>query len=425
MRKLLFPIFACMALISGCVRKQGEELVVRYAFWGSNKQQEIEQNVVKAFETENPGIRIELVPIGGSRYAEKIQAMMVGQVAPDVLMVEMNQYLEWAARGALLNVTSDVQALTEGNPLMPLPAKAFEADGGYFAVPINCSGYAMYLNLDALRTGGVSADELRTWNDLLRLAPRLSRHSKLARNSGAPTDYALLMPPPLIVFWAFGGEMFDDPFRPTRVTVRSSQAGAALGFLRAMYASGYAAPPDVSADQGTYQLFRDGKVAIYFDGRWRTPELDGRTAFRWDVRPMPAGPAGQVTLHGGTGLAISKTSRQQEAARKFIRFYASEMGSAIAASGGRSVPVYRKLAYDESFLGLHPPDHIRVFSETMEAEASRLSVYCAGSSQVRDLFGARVEQALVEPERPLEEILTGLEADLNRWLERQKKKGLF
>lgn len=422
MLKLLRPLLACLALCAGCVPKQDGTIVLRYAFWGSIEQQEIEKRIVAAFEAENPGIRIQLVPIGGTRYAEKIQAMMVGRVAPDVLMVELNQYLEWAARGALLDLTRDVEELTAQNPLMPLPAMAFAVDGRFYAVPVNCSGQAMFLNLDALKKAGVSPDELRTWSDIQRVAPRLSRRGG---NPDSLTDYATFMPQPLVALWAFGGELFDSTTKPTTVTVRSPQSRAALEFLRAMKASGCAVPPDVSNDQGTFQLFRDGKVAIYFDGRWRTPDFDGKTSFAWDVRPVPAGPAAQVTLHGGTGLAVSKDTRNADAARKFVRFYAAGKGLEIGASGGRIVPVYRNLAFGPEFLSLRPPENIRVFAETMEAGRSRLATYCAGSSQVRDILGARVEQALSEPDRPVDDILKGLDEDLHRWLQRQKRKGLL
>lgn len=420
--KLWSLLLSCAVLCSGCVPQRDGTTVVRFAFWGSIEQQEIEQRIAEAFEAEHPGIRIDLVPIGGSRYAEKIQAMMVGRVAPDVLMVEINQYLEWAARGALVDLTADVEKLTENNPLMPLPAMAFAKDGRFYAVPVNCSGQAMFCNLDALKKAGIPPEELRTWEDLLRVAPRLARR---AGDPAAPTDYAMLMPAPLIPFWAYGGTLFDSPTQPSEVTVRTPEARAALEFLRAAHASGYAVPPDVSSDQGTYQLFRDGKVAIHFDGRWRTPDFAGETDFAWDVFPLPSGPGGQVTLHGGTGLAISRDSKQVEAARRFVRFYASEKGAAIAATGGRYVPVYRKMAFAGDFLSLRPPENIRVFAETMEQDRSRIAVYTAGTAQVRDIFGSRVEQVLSEPDKPINEVLQGLDEDLRRWLRRQKQKGLL
>jgi len=418
--RLLFLL--CLACLAGCVPRKDGRKEITYAFWGSTEQQKIERSIVEAFEKENPDIKVNLLPIGGSRYAEKVQAMLVGKVAPDVVMVEMNQYLEWAARGALVDLTEDVAAMTSDRPLMPLPQAAFACRGKFYAMPANCCGLAMYYNADALKKAGIRPAELKTWRDLQRLAPRLSRR---AGDPGAPTDYALLMPPALIPFWAFGGELFDDLRHPTRVTVQTPAALDAIKFLREMDAAGYAVPPDVSSDQGTYQLFRDGKVAIMFDGRWRTPELAGKTAFAWDVMPIPAGPVRRITIHGGTGLAVTRDSKEIGAARKFVKFYMSPEAQKLAVEGGRLVPVFRDEAMGKDFLALRPPEHMEVFSATMEDGASSLAAYCPGASQVRDIFSSRMEEVLSEPDRPAEEILKGLDADLNRWLQRQQRKGFL
>lgn len=418
----LVTLLTLLVLMSSCVPKPEGGVHIRYAIWGSIEQQAIEEAIVRAFEKENPDVKVDIVSISATRYAEKVQAMMVGHVAPDVLMVEMGQYLEWAARGALLDVTKDVRSMTESEPLMPLPKKAFERNGKFFAFPANCSGLAMFYNIDALRAAGIDPAELKTWDDVCRVAPRLSR---ITGNASAPTDYAFLMPPPLMIFWEYGADLFDDPVKPTRVTVMTPQARAYVEFLRKVYAAGYAVPPDVSVDQGTYQLFRDGKVALYCDGRYRTPNFVGKTNFAWDVMPVPAGPACRVTQHGGTGLAVSRDSRHSDLARRFIRFYMSKEGMKIAMTGGRYVPVYRDLALGPEFLNLRPPDHIRVFAGTMEENASRIATYCPGSSRVRDMFSGRMEQAVAEPGRPVDEILQGLEQDLKRWLAHEKEHGLL
>lgn len=407
-------------LLAACVPKPDGLTRIQFSFWGSLEQQAIEEEIVKAFETENPDIKIELLPIG-ARYAEKVQAMMIGKIAPDVIMVEMNQYAEWSARGALLDLTDLVKDVAAKDPIMPVPAKAFERDGKYFAFPANCSGQAMYCNLDALKKAGINPDELRTWDDVRRAAPLLSKRAGQAQSM---TDYALLMPPHIILFWEYGVQLFDDDLHPTRVTVNTPAALACLEAMRKINQSGYAVPPDVANDQGTYQLFRDGKVALYFDGRWRTPNFAGQTAFAWDVRPMPAGPVRQVTLHGGTGLAVAKDSRNREAALRFLKFYVSKYGAAHAMKGGRYVPVYRDMAFGE-FLTLRPPPHIRVFAETMEKEASQFLFYGPGASEIATIFGSRMEQALDEKEVPSAEIIQALEKDLERWLKRQKRKGLL
>lgn len=405
-------------LLAACVPRRSEVTVLRFAFWGSIKQQKFEEELIRAFEKEHPGIKVQPMTIG-SRYPEKIQAMIVGNVAPDVLMVEMNQYAAWADRGVLVDLTDEVGAMTKDHPLMPVPAKAFARNGRYFAAPINCSGVVTYCNLDALKQAGIPYKaEGWTWEEIAEMAPKLS---KRGGNPDAQTDYALAMPnPPYPILWAFGAKLFDDSHDPKKVVVNSPEAREAFTFMRRMYASKCVPPIDAIVDQGnTFPLFRDGRAAFFFTGRGMAPEF-ASAKFNWDVAPIPAGTARRVSIHGGSGLGVWTGSKQQEAARTFVRFYASVKGAKIAMKGGRYVPVYRDLAFGEEFLGLRPPASMQVFSQTMEEGASIYPLYAPGISEVARIYVNWVEEAVTKPDLSLDVILGGLEADLNRWLKRQQ-----
>jgi len=412
-------LLAVLAL-SGCTRSEEKVQHIQFSFWGSVMQEQTEKELIRAFEQENPDIKVEPLSIG-TRYADKIQAMMVGSVAPDVMMIELRQTYEWAERGVLMDLTDEMREIEKTVTLMPVPETVYDRDGKFYVVPINCHGGAMYCNLDALKKAGVPFPYPQvTWEYIEKIAPRLSRKSG---NPAAPTEYAMLLPSPVIFFNAFGASHFDDPFHPAKVTINSPQAAEALNFIRGLYARGLAAPPDVVRDQGTYQLFRDGKVAFHFEGRWRTPDFSGKTAFAWDVAPIPRGPVSGAVVHGGTGLAVYAQSRHAEAARRFVRFYASPRGAEISMLGGRYVPVFREVAYGEKFLSLRPPPSIRRWPETMEEGASRVPLYAPGMTEVETIFNSRMEQAFSQPQIPTETILAGLESDLNRWLERMRKAG--
>jgi multiple sugar transport system substrate-binding protein len=422
-RPLLLLLLPAAVLLAGCVPKNNGKTRIQYSFWGSIEQQAVERMIAAEFEKANPDVEVELVPIG-TRYSEKVQSMIIGDVAPDIIMTDFNQYLEWAKRGALADVTDLTEQLTSKNELMPIPQQAFRQGGRYHAFPINCSGVAMFYNVDALAAAGIRPEELDTWEDLWRLAPRLSRRGG---NPEAKTDYAALLPSPQLIFWGYGGELLDDIYKPTKVQVNAEAFRRTVELMRKARAEGWAVPPDVSTDQGTYQLFRDGKVAVYIDGRWRSPELVNKTAFTWDVRAIPGGPAGRVTQHGGTGIAISSQTQGAEldAARRFFLFYASERGLELATQAGRSVPVYRDMAYGASFLNSRPPEHIRVFSETMEPGASRFITYTPGTQGLASIFSGAIERALSDPSRPVDLVQKRLEQDLERWLRRQKDKGML
>ncbi len=410
------PVLLALIFFSGCQRADDGLVHLQFSFWGSVAQQQIEREIVAEFERTHPGVRIGLLPVG-SRYAEKLQAMMVGDVAPDIIMVEVTQSFEWASRGVLLDLTEDMRAAAGDLSLMPVPEKTFGGGGQFHSLPVNCHGYAMYYNKDALAKAGVEFPSGPvTWDWIESVAPRLSRRHG---DPDAPTDYALLMPLPIIAFWQHGASLFDDDSAPTRVTVNSPESEAAIAFLRRVEASGFAVPPDVANEQGTYELFRDGRVAFFFSGRWATPNFVGHTDFEWDVAPMPAGPVSAVTYHGGTGLAVYQRTKHPAEAREFVRFYASRLGAEIAMHGGRYAPPYRELAFGREFLALRPPESMWVFSETMERGAARTMLYAPGADDVSRIFYGRMQQAMSLPGLPASQVLKGMEEDLQRWLDRR------
>ncbi len=416
-------VLAGLFVFSGCTRPpEADANRIQFSIWGSVQQQKAEEEMLLAFQEEYPDISVDLLVIG-SRYPEKIQAMFVGNVAPDVVMVNLNQYDEWSVRGVLEDLTEDFHILNEESEFLPIPRRVVERDGRIFGLPINAHGQATFYNQDALRAANIEIpEEGLTWDFLEEIAPRLSaRHG----DPDAPTDYVMLMPGANIIFWQFGAQLFDDLYHPTRVTVNTPEAVEALDFIRRVRSSGLAVPPEVAADQGTFQLFRDGRVAFYFNGRWMTPEFAGRTAFEWDVLPMPAGPVSNITAHGGTVLAVWKNSPRKEVARKFVRFYASPKGNRISMHWMRNVPTFREVAYGEEFFALHPPENLRVFSETMEDGAAQFNLYAPGVAEVGRLLDARVQQALSRPDIPTETVIAGLEIDLERWLQRMKTRGVL
>ena len=405
-------------LFASCVPPENAgKARLTFAVYGSLEQLKREEALVDAFERANPDIEVDLLPIAAGRFAEKLQAMFVGRVAPDVMMLEFTYYHDWAARGALLDLTPEATELQVDNPYMPLVQRAFTRHGKYYALPINFAGYVTYANVDAFKAAGIPYPENGlTWAQIEELGPKLSR---AAGNPEALTEYALQMLDTIAPFWAFGGKVFDNLEHPTRVEVNSPATADFIEFSRRTYRAPWAVPPSVRNDHGNYQIFRDGLVALFIGGRWETPNFLDRTNFTWDILPFPAGPAGSKPLHNGTGIAVSRDTRHPEAARRFARFYGSSETARIAMRGGRTVPPYRSLVFGEEFLNLPPQGSTRHLGHAMEEGAAEFFIYRQGALSVRKILSTRLEQAVeVQPKRPVHEIISLLETDLQRWLDR-------
>lgn len=357
-----------------------------------------------------------MLPIG-ARYTDKLQAMFVGKVAPDVMMIGLESYTEWLNKG-LLEPLDDVLPPDRRAQMMPVVKRIFEQEGRFYAIPIHAGGHVMFVNLDALEKAGLTRDDLSSWEGILKIAPRLSsRHG----DAEALTDYATMAPIPLTLIWSFGGKLFDDLLNPQRVTVNTPKTRAGLGFLRALSRSSYIVPMEMAGEQGGYTLFRDGKVALYCNGRWVTPELKGATRFRWDVIPFPKGSVDSVTRLYASGMGVWSGSRKKEAAKRFVRFYTSKRGIDILLSGGRYTPVYRDWAFSADFLKLRPPESMQVFSETMEEGKAEVPLNAPGSLEVDTLVRGRIEQLVSRPDLPVETVLSGMEGDLDHWLKRRRR----
>ena len=421
-RTLRFLFLASTLMVAGCLRPPSQEKELVYSFWGSLEQQKADRKIIEEFERENPGIKVKMLPIG-QRYMEKVQAMLLGAVAPDIMMVDISYYDRWMERGVLMEITDAVDEIAREDALMSLPRRTFERNGSFYGAPLNVHGLVMCVNRDALKAAGLPFKEDGwTWEEVREMAPALSRRRG---NSEAITDYALLMPSAEVLFAAYGAQLFDSPDKPTRATAQTPEGLAAFTFYRDLFLSGYAVPPDVKDDQGTYQLFRDGRIAFFFCGRWLMPEIAGRVNFDWDIVPVPAGPTDPInptrssTLHGGTGLAIWKDTPHPEEAKRFLKYYAGRRGAAVAMRSGRYVPVYERLAYSPEFKALRPgPEALTRLSDTMKEGAASIFLYRPGYTDVRRLFLRRAEQMIYRNAAP-ERVLKGLQRDLDRWLERQ------
>ena len=374
---VLLLVAGVCALTSGCVPRREEGVRLRYAIWGSVRQTQVEEKIVAEFERLHPGIKVELYPVSRG-YQEKIQATIVGGTVADVLMVDSMIYGDWAERGALADVSEVVHSLDASDAFMPAALDVFRLGQSFFALPVNAGGMVMFCNLDALAAAGIMPPHKGlTWAEFEMLGPKLSRRSG---NQNAPTDYLCVAPVPTALMASFGVQLFDDPREPTRVTVMGPTALAAVEFHRRLVAEGWAAPTNAVVDSGANQLFRDGRVAFLFTGRYSSTEFAGKTAFDWDIVPVPLSPGARVET-AGTGLAISAQTKVPAVARKFLRFYASEAAVNIAIYGG-------------------------------------------GQREVHDILYRRLEQALSEPGVPAREIVEGMAADLQRWLERKERRAL-
>jgi multiple sugar transport system substrate-binding protein len=147
--------------------------------------------------------------------------------------------------------------------------------------------------------------------------------------------------------WSYGGEIVNADY--TKTLLGEPNARKAWQLFYDMIFVDKSMPDTIAAGEYGGDLFQAGVAAIWPMGHWAIPGYSEVT-FKWDVAPMPSGPAGRVTSVNSAGFVVAKASKNPDASWKFIEFALSQTGQTRLAELGLAIPVLKSVADSPVFL---------------------------------------------------------------------------
>jgi multiple sugar transport system substrate-binding protein len=145
-----------------------------------------------------------------------------------------------------------------------------------------------------------------------------------------------------------GGDILNA--NATRCVMDTPEAIAGFQFYADLCLQEKVAPRPNLLELELYQsLFASGRVAMIADSRYiykrflKTRKLD----FRWDLAPMPRGPAAQATTFIWGGNCIFRGTKHPREAWAFLKFISGKEGAAVTLDAGNALPPYRPAAEAE------------------------------------------------------------------------------
>ncbi|HHU37890.1 MAG TPA: extracellular solute-binding protein, partial [Propionibacterium sp.] len=66
----------------------GEQVTLRFAWWGNDTRNRMTQEIIEAFEAENPDIKVQGEPGEFSGYWDKLATQVAASDAPDVIQMD-------------------------------------------------------------------------------------------------------------------------------------------------------------------------------------------------------------------------------------------------------------------------------------------------------------------------------------------------
>ena len=182
------------------------------------------QAVAAAFETKNPGLKVNLVSAADNEedYHAALGTAMAGGSPPDVVNLDYDATAQYAAAGGLTSISNAVGQSTviHAADFYPPAWQGFQWQGQQICLPISVSGLMVYYNkklFDAAKLAYPKAGW--TWDEFLADAKALT---KGADQFGVTVEVEFNTLLPFI--WQNGGDLLAAA--PARVKVANCLAAA-------------------------------------------------------------------------------------------------------------------------------------------------------------------------------------------------------
>ncbi len=354
MKRFLFFYFAILIIsLSSCIieKPKGKKEKLEIQVWGSYKEVQIIKDSIKKFNDIYPQLKIELSHAPqGEGYVERILTRAVANDLPDIIFCEVNFIDRFIEKNILADLTPYLKKdgdISETD-FFPQIINRFKKGKKLYALPRDVAPFAcIYYNKSLFDREGIPypADDWDIY-EFLEVA------KKLTKGTGVKKQYGFTTWVWKNFIYAFNGKLVDDIKNPKKCLLGKKQAINGMKFYRDLIYKYKVMPSPESVEMGYNQMFMTGKVAMYGSGIWETPIFREIKKFKWDIVMFPKGPEGNRGFAtGGSGYAISATSKNKELAFKFLKLIAGKEGELKLAETGLAQPALKELAYSKFWAG--------------------------------------------------------------------------
>jgi multiple sugar transport system substrate-binding protein len=310
-------------------------------WWNQVKQQ---------FEQQNPGIKVQLVPIPGS-YNDIVNKLSLlyrdPSTAPDVAEIPTGQIGLWQSSGFLKPLDSYLPSTTWWSKFPAVVQSEGRFNGHVYAVDQGENDSALYYNKTMFKKAGLPVPwTAHNWNDILAAAQKIKAKVPgvvplwLNAGSGSGANGLLQGVNNFIV-----GTKTPQIQDGNKWVVDSPGIEDSLSFMKSVYQGNLGASETAlfspNAVTTPLTMFAQGKLAMavgsnYYTGNWTKfigAPYWAQAAQTMGVTPMPTQDGGGIaSTLGGWDYAISAHSGNPSAAFKLISLMENQQNSIDAAN---------------------------------------------------------------------------------------------
>jgi N,N'-diacetylchitobiose transport system substrate-binding protein len=325
------PVVAGLALLAGCAPTQsapagagGDEKTGTVRVWlfdeANRAPKEAAVNeAITEFKAAHQGVEVDVqwVPVEGR--ADKFSGAFTDPAsAPDVAEFGNTDVSNYAATGALADLTGDLAAWGEGKDLLPTVLETAKSGGKTYGLPWYTGIRALYYRTDVFTELGLEPPTtLAELTDDARKI-RAAKPDLYGIAVGGKYTYAML---PFL--WANGGELAQQSDGKWKSAVTGEQAKSGVTQYANLLKDDICPPAQCANLTGTQSVtaFAGGKAGMTIGGDFNRKAVEqGAVKGKYAIVPLPGTTAGSVApaFAGGNLLGVFGASKHRGLALEFI-----------------------------------------------------------------------------------------------------------
>jgi multiple sugar transport system substrate-binding protein len=354
---------AAIAMLAGCsgapAASDGPVTIEFFNFTAGADHEAQLQGIVDEFEKDNPNITIKVQNAAYEDYFTSLKTRIAGNTAPDTFELNYENFVSFAASGALLDLEKSAPGTIDKSVYFPKAYDAFNYDGTQLGLPESFSVVVLIYNKDLFDAAGLdypTADW--TWDDEKAAASKLT-------DAGAGV-FGEYQPVQFFEFYKSlaqsGGEFFNKNL--TEATFNSPEGIEAAHHL--VDKVGTTMPTEAQmGGVGDDVLFQQGKIAMWHNGIWQFNNLLDIPS-KWDITVEPGNSQHASHFFANAGVASASTAHPVESA-KWLQFLASsEKTVDTRLNGDWELPAVADKALLEPYLSIKPPDNRQAVFDSLD-----------------------------------------------------------
>jgi len=338
-----------------------KDATITYAIWDANQEKGL-RKMADEFEAKNAGIKINITVTGWNEYWTALEAGGTGGSLPDTFWIHSNEFYKYAVNDLLMNLNDKI-ASSEFVKMDKFPeslSKIYNLNNNQYAIPKDFDTIGLWYNKTLFDKENIEyPNDKWTWKDLYEAAKKLtkpdgSQYGILAPLHNQEGYYNFV--------YQNGGTIITDDKKSGYDDPKTIEA---MKFYVGLVKDGFSPKEFSDAERAT--LMQSGKCAMGFFGSWN---LTGFTqneymAKNFGVAVLPASNnGGKASIFNGLGNAISNTTKNPEAAWKWVEYLSSKDGQQKHAELGIAISAYE--GTPDAWVNSNKTYDVKVFIDMLE-----------------------------------------------------------